>query len=379
MVTFPETGAVLERGRQYTFTWDGVLVANVALLLTNRSTETTALLAIVPNTGSFKWAVPLDPGAVGEYDLSLLAVDTGAAAVVTPDSHDGSAHFIVVDPPPAQAASLRFAAEPPLPTTWSEGDTLAMAYTSEGLQDLLTVRVLSLELGLLFTVTDAAPTSGSVSIDLPAPPREPLLDAYVELSVASGAAAPVRSPLATYYKARSLADVRVPPVTLYKGQTYTVTWKATGLPFPVLVLLYAGSDRRQTMNGQPCVPWKDTGGAEYTDCVLSYDLENEVCATAVDQDDLWAEGGQCAPVASTFKYVLQAAGGEVLSTQGFANITLAAASADLPAPGDEYSIVVAAATAGMHESARSEMFAIEESDVVLTFGIILGESSATLE
>lgn len=383
VVTFPKTGAVLERGRQYTITWDGVLIPKVGVLLANHSIpDTTTLLAIVDNTGAFDWAVPLDPSFVGEYDLTLLAadIDMGAANIAAPRP----VRFTVVDPLPAQSATLCLEEEPALPITWSEGDTLAVAYTSEGLQDPVTVRVLSVELGLLFNVTDAAPTSGTVLFTLPAPPREPLQDAYVEVSVASGAAAPVRSPLATYYKARSLDNVRLPAATLYKGQSYTVTWEATGLPFPVSVLLYAGTNARQTMDGHPCVPWKDTAGVEYTDCVLSYDLVNEVCATAVDEDGLWKEGGQCAPIASTSKYVLQAAGGEgadpqVMSTQGSATMSLAAASADLPAPGVDYSFVVAASAAGRHESARSDVFVVEESDVMLTFGIIRQEPSAALE
>jgi len=378
--------AELVWGKQYTITWDGVLIPHVAILLTNHSSNETRLLALADNSGAYEWALPLDAGIVGEYTLALVPADL-ELDIDAVDLHDidGHVHFIIVDPPAAATPTLHLAEEgAPLPTIWSGGDTLTVAYTSEGLTDPVTVRVLSAELGPLLTVTEAGPTSGNITFTLPAPPREPLKDAYIELSVASGAAAPVRTAPATYYKARALSDVRVPADTLYKGQSYTVTWTATGLPFPVSLLLYTGSDGRQTVNGRPCLPWKDTAGVEYTDCVLSYDLNNEVCATAVDANGLWAEGGQCAPVSASFKYVLQAAGGEkadplILSTQGSATISLAASSTDLPEPGAEYSVVVAAASAGRKHSAHSEFFMVAESNVILDFGIKRRDPAASLE
>jgi hypothetical protein len=386
VVTFPQTDAVLERGKQYTITWDGVLIPHVAILLTNHATETTSVLALVANSGRYDWAVPLDPSIVGEYDLTLVAadLDMNVAIAAAAHAHEGSVHFTIVDPPRAPTPMLRLADEPPLPSTWIEGDTLTVSYTSEGVVDPVTIRVLSKQLGLLLEVTDAGPTSGSVSFTLPAPPQEPLQDAYIEVSVASGSATPVQSAPATYYKAQGVRNVRVPAATLYKGQSYTVTWEANGLPFPVSVLLYTGSDGRQTVDGQPCLPWKDTSGVEYTGCVLSYDLVNEVCATAVDQDGLWADGGQCAPVSSTFKYVLLAAGGDgadpaILSTQGSATISLAAASTALPTPGTQYSVVVAAARAGLKQSTHSEFFAVAESNVVLGFGVIRRDPAPALE
>lgn len=387
-VTFPAPDAVLEWGKQYTITWEGVLIPFVAILLTNHTTEETTVLATVENTGAYEWALPLDPTIAGEYDLSLVAADLDmSAAIAAPaHSHEGHVHFSIAAPPAAPGTpTLRFADEQGLATTWSEGETLTVAYTSEGVAEPVTIRVLSRSAGALFTAADAAPTSGSVAITLPAPPADPLQDAYIELSVASGAASPVQSPLATYYKAQGLGNVRVPAATLYKGQTYTVTWEATGQPFPVSVLLYTGTDARQTVDGQPCLPWRDTAGAEYTGCVLSYDLVNEICATAVDADGLWAEGGQCAPVSSTFKYVLLAAGGSgdgespLLSTQVSAALSLAPSSTDLPAPGTEYSIVVSAASAGLKQAARSELFAVAESNVVLDFGIIRRNPQAAIE
>lgn len=389
-VTFPQQDAVLEWGKQYTITWEGVLIPFVAILLTNHTTEATTVLAIVENTGAFEWALPLDPSMAGEYDLSLVAadLDMSAATAAAPHTHEGYVHFHVAAPPAAPTPTLRFADAPALPTTWTEGGTLTVAYASDGVAEPVTIRVLSLSAGPLLTVTQSAPASGSVAFTLPAPPADPLEDAYIELSVASGAAQPVQSPPAAFYKAQALRNVRVPAATLYKGQTYTVTWEASGQPFPVSVLLYTGTDARQTVDEQPCLPWRDTAGGQYTGCVLSYDLVNEICATAVDKYGLWAEGGQCAPVSSTFKYVLLAAGGAgaakakegpLLSTQGSASFTLAPSSSDLPARGREYSVVVSAASAGLKQAARSDVFEVAESSVVLDFGVIRRDPAAAVE
>ncbi len=365
----PAEGAVLERGKQCHIAWTGVLVPSVTILLTNLASGETVPLAHLDNTGSYEWEVPLDAAAVGDYELALMAPETG---LLTPGVR------VSVVNPAAATPSLTLASDPPLPSVWSAGDSITVAYTSKGLVDPVTVQLFSNELGLLASLTDAAPTLGSYQFTVPAPPREPLVDAYLVLSTPSGAS--VQSSAFTLYMAQALLDVAVPAQTLYKGQGYPVTWKTTGLPFPVAVLLYSGTPARLTVSGEPCVPWNDASGNHYTGCILSYDLVNEMCATQVDVDGLWVAGGQCQPLSATYKLVLAAVDPStpVPSTDGQATLQLSSSTTELPSPGEPYSIVVVGATTGKRK-ASSASFAIASPGVLLDFNILQTDPGVALE
>jgi len=366
----PTDGATLQRGSQVSIAWTGVLVPDVTILLNNHTSGETLPLAAVENTGIFEWEVPLDPAVVGEYDLALMGPQTG---LITPP-----VRLTIVDPPTANP-SLALAAEPALPSVWSEGDLITVAYTSQGLTDPVTVQIYSTQLGLLSTITDAASTSGSYKFIAPAPPRDPVTDAYLLLSTPAGARA--QSPPFTFYQAQAIVDVTLPAATtLYKGQAYRVSWHASGVPFPVAVLLYSGTPDRFTASGQPCVPWKDAAGNQYNGCVLSYDLTNEMCATEVDDSGLWVAGGQCQPLSATFKLVLAVIDPTTPppSTDGQTTFMLPASATELPSPGSPYSIVVAAATSGLKHEARSRDFSIGSPSVLLGFAILQTQTNTPL-
>jgi hypothetical protein len=371
-ITSPASGAAVERGGQLSITWTGVLVPQVVILLVDRrSNATTRTLAVMANTGHYHWTAPLDPGMVGEYDLVIQGVEAGAPAAAAPIDV-AQVGIVIVDPPP-QPASLLLA-DPPVPSTWTEGDVITVTYTSQGVVDPVLVQVFSLSEGLLFNVTAEGPTAGSISFVAPAPPQDPIPDAYILLSTepATGwGAVSARTGPVTYFKARQLSQVALPATTLYKGAQYEVTWRAAGKPFPVAVMLYAGTAQRVTEAGKPCVPWRDAAGQKYTGCVLSYDLVNEVCATAVDYDGLLVEAGQCKPATTAFALVLTVpAESPIMSSDGRATLALPASLTELPVPGPTYTVVVAAATAGAKEAARSPPFSIEAPAVRLDFGIL---------
>ena len=375
-ITSPTADVTVERGGQLSVTWEGVLVPRVAVILTPRNYDhnTTVTLAITANTGHFHWTAPLDPAATGEYDLVLQAVDAGAApgAGAAPIAI-ASMPLAIVDPPPAPP-SMAVAADPPVPATWTEGDVITVAYTSQGVVGPVLVQVHSLALGLLFNITTEGPTSGSISFVAPAPPQDPLRDVFILLRSPDGAASAQTAP-GTYYPQRRLSQVTLPGPTLYKGAAYEVTWRAAGEPFPVAVMLYAGNATRETESGRPCLPWRDAAGQNYTGCVLSYDLVNEVCATAVDAEGRLVEAGQCKPAATAAALVLTAAaageGPALLSSDGRATLALPAPLTELPTPGRQYTVVVAAANPGTKAAARSAPFAIEAPAVRLDFGVLL--------
>ena len=256
---------------------------------------------------------------------------------------------------------------------------MTVVYTSQGLVNPVTIQLFSITLGLLATITNAAPTAGSYQFTVPTPPQEPITDAYLRLSTPGGAAA--QSALFAYYKVQAIVEVTVPADTLYKGETYRITWTSTGPAFPVHVLLYYGTPERQAVTGEACVPWNDPQGNDYTGCVLSYDNENEMCATQVDDEGLWVQGEQCKPLSSTFKLVLPVVNTTttVLSTDGQATLTLAAASTDLPSPGEPYSIVVAAAVSGIKHDGMSDYFTIGSASVMLDFKIFQTDPGVALD
>lgn len=372
-ITSPTADVTVERGGQLSVTWEGVLVPRVAVVLTPRNYDhdATVTLAVTANTGHFHWTAPLDPAATGEYDLVLQAIDAGAIpGAGTAPIAIASMPLAIVDPPPAPP-SMAVAADPPVPATWTEGDVITVAYTSQGLAGPVLVQVHSLALGLLFNVTTRGPTSGSISFVVPAPPQDPLRDAFILLRSADGAASAQTAP-ATYYPQRRLSQVTLPASTLYKGASYEVTWRAAGEPFPVAVMLYAGNATRETESGRPCLPWRDAAGQNYTGCVLSYDLVNEVCATAVDADGRLLEAGQCKPAATAAALVLTAGDGPaLLSSDGRATLALPAPLTELPTPGSQYTVVMVAANPGTKAAARSAPFAIEAPAVRLDFGVLL--------
>jgi hypothetical protein len=114
---------------------------------------------------------------------------------------------------------------------------------------------------------------------------------------------------------------------------------------------------------------------------LSYDNVNEMCATQVDDQGLWVQGEQCEPLSSTFKLVLPVVDTTttVLSTDGQATLTLAAASTDLPSPGEPYSVVVAAAISGVKHDGRSADFIIGSASVMLDFNIFQTDPGVALD
>eukprot|EP00624_Nannochloropsis_granulata_P004038 evm.model.NODE_30269_length_19457_cov_23.303541.1 len=346
----PTNGTTLQRGSQASIIWTGVLISDVTILLKNHTSGEMLPLAFVENTGIFEWEVPLDPAAVGKYDLSLVGPQTG---LFTP-----SVRLDIVDPATA-IPSLVLAAEPALPSVLSEGDLITVAYTSEGLVNPVSVQIYSTELGLLATLTNHASTSGTFRFIAPAPPRDPVTDAYLLLSTPVGAQA--QSPPFTFYQAQAISDVTLPATTLYKGQAYRISWRASGISFPVAVLLYSGTPDRRTVSDQPCVPWEDVSGNEYYGCVLSYDFSSEMCATEVDEDGLWVAGGQCQPLSATFKLILAVANSTkpLSSIDGHTIFHIPASHTELPSPGAVYTIVVAAATSGHKHEARSVDFSID--------------------
>lgn len=400
-ITAPTEGATVERGGQLTVTWEGVLIPQVLILLAapsssdataNANANTTRALAVMANTGHYHWTAPLAADAVGEYDLIIQAVEAGnreadaAAAAATAPIAVARVRIAVVDPPPAPAASLEVTA-PLMPATWTEGDVITVTYASQGVAGPVRVEAHSLSLGPLFNVTAEGPTSGSVSFVALPPPADPVRDAYLLLRTGNQGDGEeqisARTGLVTYYPRRRLSQVALPAATLYKGAQYEVTWRAAGEPFPVAVMLYSGTAERVTEAGRPCVPWRDAAGQNYTGCVLSYDLVNEVCATAVDAEGRLLEAGQCKPATAAAALVLTAAGGEgagdaaLLSSAGRATLALPAASTELPVPGASYTVVVAAAAAGTKAAARSPPFAIAAPAARLDFGVLLDALAAT--
>jgi len=351
----PTDGTTLQRGSQTNIIWTGVMISDVTILLKNHTSGKMLPLVFIENTGIFEWEVPLDPAAVGEYDISLVGPQTG---LFTPP-----VRVVIVDPASA-IPSLALAAEPALPSVWSEGDLITVIYTSEGLVSPVTVQIYSSELGLLATLTNDASTSGSYQFIAPAPPGDPVTDAYLLLSTPVGAQA--QSPPFTFYQAQAISDVTLPATTLYKGQAYRISWHASGISFPVAVLLYSGTPDRRTVSDQPCVPWEDVSGNEYHGCVLSYDLSSEMCATEVDEDGLWVAGGQCQPLSATFKLILAVADptNPLSSTDGYTTFHIPSSSTELPSPGAVYTIVVAAATSGHKHKARSIDFTIGSPEPV---------------
>ena len=366
----PTDRTILHRGSQISITWTGILISDITILLSNHTSGETLPLAFVENTGLYEWEVPLDPAAVGIYDLALMGPQTG---LLTPP-----VRLTIVDPS-TTTPSLALAAEPALPSVWSEGDVITVAYTSEGLANPVTVQIYSTELGLLATITEAASTSGSYQFIAPAPPRDPVTDAYLLLSTPAGARA--QSSPFTFYQAQGVHDVTLPATTLYKGLSYGISWRASGVPFPVAVLLYSGTPDRLTVSEQACVPWRDATGHRYHGCVLSYDLTNEMCATEVDDSGLWVAGGQCQPLSSTFKLILDVIEPTtpLPSTDGQTTFQLPASATELPSPGSPYSIVVAAATSGLKHEARSADFSIGSPSVLLGFFILQTQPNTRLD
>lgn len=359
-LTSPSEGAAFPRGSQMAVMWTGILIPGVVILLNNLTSATVSALGTVENTGLFQWDIPLDPWAVGEYELSLRGARSGLA---TP-----TVSFTIVDPLSVEA-SLVLVPDPPLPEVWSEGDLIALTYKSEGLSEPVHVQVYSDKLGVLANITDTAPTSGTFHFIAPAPPQDPVDDAYVVLSTPGGARA--QSAPFVYFQAQGVFDVAVPAASLVKGLPYRVSWAATGIPFPVAVSLYSGTADRVTVTGQACVPWRNAAGIHYTGCVLSYDLTSEMCATKVDEDGLWVAGGQCQPVSATFKLVQHIVDptAPVPSTDEFTIMKLPVSTYELPSAGKHYRVVVAAAKAGNKQEAQSADFVIENPSVQLAFSI----------
>lgn len=177
----------------------------------------------------------------------------------------------------------------------------------------------------MVSLTESAPTAGTLTFTLPLLPTgiNYIDDMFVSVEAADGSVSG-KSVHFSMYTARSLSNVVLSHKLLSKGGSYHVNWTATGEPYPVRLLhlerecvikldsvcasfpqssdmefaaalsclqvtamLYWGNSTRQTVTGQPCVPWTEATGINVTGCIFSYDLVSEVCATAVD------EQGEC--------------------------------------------------------------------------------------
>ena len=345
----PVDNAALIPGSNVNITWEGIMVSSVTLILSNKTSGETTPLATVENLGFFEWTVPL---TLGEYTLSLVG-----DGIMTPPILVSIASDLSKTPSLAVAADM--------PPIISEGDSVNVLYTSSGVVLPVTIELWT-NLGFIATITDNAPTNGSYQFEVVASHFSKIDDAFFVLSTSSGARA--QSSSFSLYPQQSLSNMSVGATTLYKGVSYNVTWNSTGLPFPVAILLYRGiPDQRSTVSGHKCLEWKDRG-ITHQGCVLSYDLNSEMCATEVGDNGRWLVGGRCKPLSET--YPLISVMETALSTDNRAQIEFPAAETDLPFPSTDYSIVVAATTS-LKMEARSAIFGIQNPLIEIVFPIVV--------
>lgn len=121
-LNFPTDGDILEPGKQYNITWIGVLVPSIVIVLTNMTDDTTSVLAITENTGTYYWELPLSHDIVGQYQLSLFAA-------MDKELETETVTFSIQEPV--------FSGEPSITlqdfnrSYISEGDSVTIQYTSE--------------------------------------------------------------------------------------------------------------------------------------------------------------------------------------------------------------------------------------------------------
>lgn len=239
-------------------------------------------------------------------------------------------------------------------TTWVQGETYDVAWTSAGLQQFLT---LVLQPGDL-VLSSNAPTSGRVTVTLPVNTESMSDGAKCRLQLrtpagdvlAQSKTITVHHPTAVSLTKPVLDETA--PVSLVadadglelvavwdKGASYYVNWKTAGKASTVSLQFYHGSPHRRTVDSTPCVPFKDpSSDTVYNDCVTnplsSYFGQ---CATAIDIDGHWQAGGFCQPLREHFQLLWSA---DAKSSSETHYLSIPGGSL-LPAVGDEYYLLVA--------------------------------------
>lgn len=122
MLTFPQPGTSLTRGKQYNITWNGVLVPSVSILLLNLTDGTTTHLGTEANTGFYTWSLEARATLKGQYKLYLSALD---GMILTEPV------LFEIEDPIVPRPRVNVEEPSAIGTTLHSGDWLTVKYTSE--------------------------------------------------------------------------------------------------------------------------------------------------------------------------------------------------------------------------------------------------------
>lgn len=334
------------------------------------SAQVLGLITESTNEGHFRWTIPPSLQS-GQYVLRVVGhthnEPTSSISIEIADEvgRCRSQHFCIVMSPRLTYCFVPLARqglhvhEPKFTSTssqnWVQGHSYDVSWTSEGLQEFLT---LVLQPGAV-VLAHNAPTSGTVTVTVPVDTAG-MADggAYtLQLKNAAGAVLARSSTLRVYHQTTvtvtqpaesedpgaeiaATADVDIAELAAVwdKGASYYARWQVTGLSSTVSLQLYHGSPDRRTAGGVFCVPFEDPAtGVVHQDCVtdpLSSYFGH--CATSTTAENHFQSGDVCMPLRDHFQLVWST---NVKASMGEHYLKVASGSS-LPGVGDDYYLVV---------------------------------------